>query len=504
MFKKVLIANRGEIAIRVIRCLREHGIQSVAVYSDPDRDSLAVRYAHQAVHLPGNTSAETYMDIEKVLDAAKRTGCEAIHPGYGFLSEKAEFSQACRDAGIAFIGPHPESISSMGDKTTARELMIKAGVPVTPGFQNENGDRREALQAAQEMGFPVMIKASAGGGGKGMRRVDRAEDFLSNYDMAASEAKSAFGDDRIYIEKFIQNPRHIEVQIACDKHGNAIHLAERECSVQRRHQKVVEEAPSPAVTPEMRAKIGEIAIQAALAVNYDSVGTIEFLMDKDNNFFFMEMNTRLQVEHPVTEWITGVDLVRLQLQIAAGEKLPFSQDDITITGHSVECRVYAEDPEKNFMPSPGKITSLLTPSGLGVRDDSGVYPGYEVPIYYDPMISKLTTWGRDREEAILRMSRALGEYRVGGIKTNLWFHRALMQHPAWLAADLDTAFIERHPELLHKGLDEGHIEPALIAAAIKHYKTEARRGAAGPDEQTQNSSQWKAGARLAVMRYRSL
>lgn len=504
MFKKVMIANRGEIAIRVIRCLREHDIRSVAVFSDPDRESLAVRYAHQAVHLPGNTSAETYMDIQKVLDAAKRTGCEAIHPGYGFLSEKAEFSQACKDAGITFIGPHPEAISLMGDKTTARELMIKAGVPVTPGFQNENRDREEALHAAEAMGFPVMIKASAGGGGKGMRRVDRAEDFRSAYDMAASEARSAFGDDRIYVEKFIMNPRHIEVQIACDKHGNAIHLGERECSVQRRHQKVVEEAPSPAVTPEMREKIGQIAIQAALAVNYDSVGTVEFLMDKDNNFYFMEMNTRLQVEHPVTEWVTGVDLVRLQLQIAAGEKLPFTQDDIVLKGHSIECRVYAEDPEKNFMPSPGKITSLLTPSGLGVRDDSGVYPGYEVPIYYDPMISKLTTWGRDRDEAIRRMSRALGEYRVGGIKTNLWFHRALMLHPAWIEADLDTAFIERHPELLHKGLDENHINMALIAAAIKHYKTEARRGADGSAAGAGNKNQWKAGARLAIMRHRSL
>ena len=311
MFKKVLIANRGEIAIRVIRCLREHGIESVAVYSDPDRHSLAVRWAHEAVHLPGTLSADTYMNIERVIEAAKRTGCEAIHPGYGFLSEKAEFSKACRDAGITFIGPHPDSISQMGDKTTARALMMEAGVPVTPGFQNENCDREEAFAAAREIGFPVMLKASAGGGGKGMRLVRDPEEFRSAYDLAASEAASAFGDDRVYVEKLIENPRHIEVQIACDKHGNAIHLGERECSVQRRHQKVVEEAPSPAVTPEIRERIGQIAVRAAQAVDYDSVGTVEFLMDPDGNFYFMEMNTRLQVEHPVTEWITGVDLVRL-------------------------------------------------------------------------------------------------------------------------------------------------------------------------------------------------
>lgn len=500
MFKKVLIANRGEIAIRVIRSLRELGIKSVAVFSDADRESLPVRYAHEAIHLPGVAAADTYNNIDLIIAAAKKTGAEAIHPGYGFLSENATFAKRCVEEGITFIGPHPGSISQMGDKTTARSLMMDAGVPVTPGYQNE-GSVDDALNAAREIGFPVMIKASAGGGGKGMRRVDQESQFRSNYEMAQSEARNAFGDDRIYIEKFIESPRHIEVQVVCDKHGNGIHLAERECSIQRRHQKVVEEAPSPGVDEALRAKIGDIALKAAHAVNYDSVGTVEFLMDKHKNVYFMEMNTRLQVEHPVTEWITGVDLVKYQLRIAAGERLDLVQEDIKINGHALECRVYAEDPAKNFMPSPGKISSLHVPGGLGVRDDSGVFAGYEVPIHYDPMISKLSTWGQTREEAAARMARALGEYKVGGIKTNLWFHRRLMHHPAFLAADLDTAFIERYHELLEPAETDEMKDMALITAAIKFYKDKVF-ASSEESEVKQETSGWKNSARMSGLRFR--
>jgi len=500
MFKKVLIANRGEIAVRVIRCLREMGIESVVVFSDPDRRSLAVLQAGEAIHLPGQTSQDTYMNIDKIIAAAKMTGAEAIHPGYGFLSENAAFAQRCKDEGLVFIGPKPDAISRMGDKTTARELMMAANVPVTPGFQNENGSKQEAKNAAREIGFPIMIKASAGGGGKGMRFVPGLEDFDSAYDLAASEARSAFGDDRIYLEKFIQKPRHIEVQVVCDKHGNGIHLGERECSIQRRHQKVIEEAPSPVVTPELREQIGNIALQAAKAVQYDSVGTIEFLMDADRNVYFMEMNTRLQVEHPVTEWVTGLDLVRLQIQVAANQPLPLAQSDVQLRGHALECRVYAEDPAKNFMPSPGLITHLATPDGLGVRDDSGVYEGFEVPIYYDPMISKLTAWGATRLEAVQRMSRALTEYKVGGIQTNLWFHRQLMTHPDFLAAQFDTGFIDQHPEFLTPSEASASHDMAMIAAAIQHILDQGEDASAA--DKATVGSRWKQHARMGGMRNR--
>lgn len=500
MFKKVLIANRGEIAVRIIRCLREMGIASVAVYSDADRKSLAVRWAHEAIHLPGTASNETYMDVDKIIAAAKKAGADAIHPGYGFLSENASFAKRCADEGLAFIGPHPKAITQMGDKTTARAIMMQAGVPVTPGFQNDEGDRVKARKAAEEIGFPIMIKASAGGGGKGMRLVKEASSFDSAYEMAASEARAAFGDDRIYLEKFIQKPRHIEVQVVCDRFGNGIHLGERECSIQRRHQKVIEEAPSPVISQEMREKIGAIALQAAKAVNYDSIGTIEFLMDADQNIYFMEMNTRLQVEHPVTEWITGLDLVRLQIQIAANLPLALTQDQVVFRGHALECRIYAEDPAKNFMPSPGLITSLATPNGFGVRDDSGVFQGYEVPIYYDPMISKLSTWGATREEAIQRMVRALGEYKIGGIRTNLAFHRHLMANPDFRAGDMDTSFIERHPELLEVDSSKKAQDMALVAAAIHFSKKQHHKK--DPENYRKSSSLWKRNARFDGMRQR--
>ena len=502
MFKKVLIANRGEIAIRVIRCLRELGIQSVVVYSDADRESLAVRWANQAVHLPGVASADTYMDIDKVIAAAKKTGAEAIHPGYGFLSENANFARRCVEEGLVFIGPNPESITKMGDKTTARDIMIARGVPVTPGFQEEGATPEQVFEAAKKIGFPVMIKASAGGGGKGMRLVRDPEQFTSSFEMARSEAINAFGDGRIYVEKFIVNPRHIEVQIVCDKHGNMVHFHERECSIQRRHQKVIEEAPSPVVDPESRARVGDIALRAAEAAGYDSIGTVEFLMDKDKNFYFMEMNTRLQVEHPVTEMITGRDLVQIQIDIAAGKPLDFKQEDIALHGHSVECRIYAEDPSKNFMPSPGKIIGLTTPNGMGVRDDSGVYQGYEVPIHYDPMISKLATWGATRQEAINRMSRALGEYKISGIETNLWFHRRLMHHKAFVEGDMDTGFIEKHPELLVKNPGEQtNPDMALVAAAIKYYKDQVGKSVEGSENETESTNGWKAYARRSMVGY---
>ncbi|MCB1042907.1 MAG: acetyl-CoA carboxylase biotin carboxylase subunit [Acidobacteria bacterium] len=495
MFKKVLIANRGEIAIRVIRCLRELEIESVAVYSDADRDALHVRWANQAVRLPGNTAVETYLQSEKILEAAKRCGAEAIHPGYGFLSEQAGFARRCREEGIAFIGPNPEAIEQMGDKTTARDVMKKAGVPVVPGFQSMDATLAEAKDASAQMGYPVMLKAAAGGGGKGMRMVERAEQFESAFQQARSEAAGAFGDDRVYIEKYLMRPRHIEVQIVSDKHGNHIHLGERECSIQRRHQKVVEEAPSPAVSDDKRAELGAIALMAARAVNYDSVGTVEFLMDQTGACYFLEMNTRLQVEHPVTEWITGLDLVRMQLEIAAGDPLRLDQKDVVIRGHAIECRIYAEDPYHKFRPSPGLITYLGTPTGPGVRDDSGVYQGYEVPIYYDPMISKLSTWGADRNQAIGRMIRALGEYKIGGIAHNIDFHRHLMHHPAFVSADLDTSFIDRYPELTAAAATNGLEHVAVIAASIKHFRERMRQSLATQTSQADTSA-WKQSGRL--------
>ena len=500
MFEKVLIANRGEIAIRIIRCLREMNINSVVVYSDADRESLAVRYAHQAIHLPGVSGHDTYMNIDAVIAAAKKTGAQAIHPGYGFLSENSAFAQRCVEEGLTFIGPNAESISQMGDKTTARAIMMAKGVPVVPGFQGENAGPEALQEAAREIGYPVMLKASAGGGGKGMRLVREEKHLLEAYERAQSEARNAFGDDRVYIEKFIENPRHIEVQVVCDQHGNRIHFGERECSIQRRHQKVIEEAPSPAVSQAAREHVGQIAVRAAAATGYDSIGTVEFLMDQGGQFYFMEMNTRLQVEHPVTEWVTGRDLVRIQMEIAAGKPLTLNQEDIHLHGHAIECRVYAEDPAQQFMPSPGKITGLSVPSGLGIRDDSGVYQGYTVPIHYDPMISKLSTWGATRDEAIKRMARALGEYKIGGIKTNLWFHRRLMIHSAFLAGDMDTGFIEKHPELLEKrGNAEKETDMALAIAAIKYYQDRVRFAQGDAENREPSQSLWKTQGRRALM-----
>jgi acetyl-CoA carboxylase, biotin carboxylase subunit len=448
VFQKVLIANRGEIAVRVIRTLREMGIRSVAIYSDADRASLHVRKADEAAHLGPAPARESYLNTERILDAARRHGVDAIHPGYGFLSENAAFAQACENAGFVFIGPPASAIAAMGSKTAARRIASDGGAPVVPGTKEGLVASPEGHEAAatfaKQAGFPVMLKAVAGGGGKGMRRVDRAEDLAASFDAASSEALRAFGDGRVYVEKLVENARHIEIQILGDRHGNMVHLGERECSVQRRHQKVIEESPSPLVAqrPEMRQRMGGAAILAARAAGYFNAGTVEFLADNEGNFYFLEMNTRLQVEHPVTELVTGLDLVRLQLEIASGARLPFTQDQIALRGAAIECRIYAEDALNNFTPSPGRITQLAEPSGPGVRLDSGIYPGWNVPLDYDPMLSKLIVWADTREHTVERMLRALGEYYVGGIRTNIPLFEIILRDPKFRAGELHTGYLD--------------------------------------------------------------
>ena len=473
MFKKILIANRGEIACRVIRACREMKIATVAVYSDADRDALHVRMADEAFHIGPPPSAESYLRWEKIIEVAKASGAEAIHPGYGFLSENAEFVRNVTAAGIVFIGPPPEAMEGLGGKMSARKIAIEAGVPIVPGTTEPLRSFDEAKATAAKIGYPVMLKASAGGGGKGMRLVFEESELKSALEGAQSEALAGFGDDAVYVEKAVVAPRHIEIQVFSDTHGNHVYLGERECSIQRRHQKVIEEAPSPINSAELRKEMGECAVKVAKAVNYVGAGTVEFLVsDLDKSFYFLEMNTRLQVEHPVTELVTGIDLVREQIRVAWGEKLSFTQDDIRIKGHAIECRVYAEDPDLNFMPSPGKITRLRLPQGPGVRDDGGVYEGAEVSIYYDPMISKLAVYGKDRTEAIDRMRRALEEYEVGGIKTTLPFFRDVMRDQEFIDGKLDTGFIPRFNER-HKTTEVTEVDRdiAIIAAAVKFSVT---------------------------------
>jgi acetyl-CoA carboxylase biotin carboxylase subunit len=442
VFQKILIANRGEIAVRVERACQEMGIRTVAVYSEVDRHALHVRCADEAYLIGPPPATESYLVIDKIIHAAKQSGAEAIHPGYGFLAENPLFAERCEKEKIRLIGPSAHSMRTMGSKTLARQTVQAAGVPLVPGTVEPGATEEEVLRISKQIGFPVMLKATAGGGGKGLRLVRAEEDLRSSLRMAKSEAKSAFSDDSVYIEKYIENPRHVEIQILGDRHGNYVHLCERECSIQRRHQKVIEESPSVIVTPEIRAAMGKVAIEAARAVRYEGAGTCEFLMDRDRNYYFLEMNTRLQVEHPVTEMVTGVDIVKEQIRIAAGEKLSIRQEEVKQAGHAIECRVYAEDPDNNFMPCPGLITSLRTPGGPGVRDDSGVFEGFEIPIYYDPIISKLVVWGKDRPEAVARMKRALNEYVVTGVKTSIPFHIRVMKNRHFLDGNFDTNFID--------------------------------------------------------------
>lgn len=495
MFKKILIANRGEIACRVIRACREMKIATVAVYSDADKDALHVRMADEAYNIGPPASAQSYLRYEKIIDVAKRSGAEAIHPGYGFLSENADFVREVTKAGITFIGPPPEAMEGLGGKMSARKIAIEAGVPIVPGTTEPLSSFDEAKATANEIGYPVMLKASAGGGGKGMRLVFDESELKSALEGAQSEALAGFGDDAVYVEKAVVRPRHIEIQVFSDTHGNHVYLAERECSIQRRHQKVVEEAPSPINSAELRKAMGECAVKVAKAVNYVGAGTVEFLVsDVDKSFYFLEMNTRLQVEHPVTELITGFDLVREQINVAWGEKLSFTQDDVRINGHAIECRVYAEDPDANFMPSPGRITRLRLPHGPGVRDDGGVYEGADVSIYYDPMISKLAVHARTRHEAIDRMRRALMEYEVGGIKTTLTFFRALMDDEEFIDGKLDTGFIPRFNER-HKPVEitESDKDLAVIAAALSFQNVVT---AASADVSSQNTrSKWAMSGR---------
>src|SRR5689334_10064459 len=499
MFTKVLIANRGEIAVRVIRACREMGIASVAVFSDVDRAALHVSKADEAYLLGPAPARESYLNIPKILEVAKRCGAEAIHPGYGFLSENAQFARACAEAGIKFIGPPPSAMELMGSKTRARTAMQAAGVPMVPGSAR-GLSLVEAGEMAAKVGYPVMIKAAAGGGGKGMRLVSKPSELKSSFETAQSEALRSFNDGEIYVEKFIENPRHIEIQVLGDEHGNVVYLGERECSVQRRHQKVIEEAPSAVVTLELRRKMGETAVQVAKAAGYFNAGTVEFLVDKDLNYYFLEMNTRLQVEHPVTELVTGIDLVHLQIHVASGDKLPFKQEDVQLRGHAIECRIYAEDPDNNFFPSPGAITRLMTPGGPGIREDSGVFEGWHVPLDYDPMLSKLIAYAPTRELAIARLNRALEEYSIGGIKTNLSLFRRLLHEPAFRIAEIDTGYLDRLlvEDKKPASADPDKMRVAALAAAMMNGGNGSAAKTATP--QVSTNGKWKKIAREGALR----
>ncbi|WP_234117442.1 acetyl-CoA carboxylase biotin carboxylase subunit [Clostridium hydrogenum] len=447
MIKKVLIANRGEIAVRIIRACREMGIETVAVYSEADKEAMHVYLADQAVCIGPAKSKDSYLNMENIISATVLTGAQAIHPGFGFLSENGKFARMCSECNIIFIGPDVETIENLGNKSKAREIMINAGVPVVPGSNGTVDNEDELVHQASEIGYPVMLKASAGGGGKGIRIVQNEDEIVKAYRTAKAEAKAAFGDDTMYMEKFIVEPRHVEFQVIGDFFGNVVHLGERDCSIQRRNQKVLEEAPSPVMTSELRQEMGEVAVRAAKAVGYKNAGTIEFLVDKYGKYYFMEMNTRIQVEHGITELVTGVDLVKEQIKVAAGEKLPFTQDDIKISGHAIECRINAENPEKGFRPSPGKIKYFNVPGGPGVRLDTAVYQGYNIPPNYDSMIGKLMVYGRDRNEAINKMERALGEFIIDGVDTNLDFQYDLINNEKFISGKYDTSFIEKEMKL---------------------------------------------------------
>ncbi len=497
-FTKILIANRGEIAVRVMRACREMGITTVAVYSEADRTALHVRYADEAYFIGPSPSRDSYLKMDTILEVARRAGAEAIHPGYGFLSENAAFAKACKEAGLVFIGPSAEAITAMGEKTAARRVAVEAGVPVVPGALHPLADNDAILAEAKRIGYPLMLKATAGGGGKGLRLVHSKEELEPGIARARSEAKSAFGNDSLYIEKAIVKPRHIEIQILADTHGNTVHLFERECTIQRRHQKIIEESPSPFVTPELRARMGSLAVALAKRVGYVNAGTLEFLVDENREPYFLEMNTRLQVEHPITEMVTGIDLVKMQIRIAQGEALPFSQDDLTQRGHAIECRVCAEDPEANFVPNPGRIESLRVPGGPGVRDDSGVYEGFEVPVFYDPLISKLVAHAETREAAIGRMLRAVSEYQITGIKTTLPFFDRALRHPKFVEGDFDTGFVGR----LQAERDDRSrpVDLAMAVAAVAAYRARRASRVAPAGEGGTSSLWWRLGNRESLTR----
>jgi acetyl-CoA carboxylase biotin carboxylase subunit len=503
MFRKILIANRGEIAIRIIRACRDLGVSPVVVFSEADANALHVRMSDEAYCIGPAPSNQSYLNIDAIIAVALRAGAEAIHPGYGFLAENAEFARATSSAGLTFIGPRPDAMEVMGSKTSARRAAVAAGVPVVPGTTESLESYQGARATAAQFGYPVMLKAAAGGGGKGMRQVAQESELLSAFETAQSEAAAAFGDPKVYLEKLVDRPRHIEIQIFADAQGNFVHLGERECSIQRRHQKVIEECPSPIDDSSLRGRMGEAAILIARAVNYVGAGTVEFLVsDTTREFYFLEMNTRLQVEHPVTELVTGFDLVREQITVAAGARLSFAQSDVSWRGHAIECRVYAEDPDNNFFPSPGRITFLRGPAGPGIRDDSGVVEGDEVSIYYDPMISKLAAWGGTRAEAIDRLRRALDEYAVGGIKTTLPFFREIVRDEEFITGKLDTGFIPRFNE---RRRERGHParigreerteqDIATIAAALAYVRAQRR---SSPNHQPVQPSKWRVAGRMA-------
>jgi acetyl-CoA carboxylase biotin carboxylase subunit len=495
MFKKILIANRGEIAVRILRACRELGIQCAAVYSEADRKSLHVRLADEAYPIGPAPSRESYLRIDKLMDVARRSGCDALHPGYGFLAENPALPRACTEAGVTFIGPSAEAMEALGSKTAGRQLARRADVPTVPGTNDPIEKPEEGQAMARSMGYPILLKAVAGGGGKGMRVVPDDAAFASAWRDAASEAMNAFGDSRVFLEKYLEKPRHIEVQILADAHGRVVSLGERECSVQRRHQKVIEEAPSSIVTPDLRKRMGEAAVRIARAGGYINAGTVEFLVDHQLNFYFLEVNTRLQVEHAVTEQVTGLDLVKLQIAIAAGHRLPFAWETITPRGHAMEVRIYAEDPDNNFFPSPGKILSRNAPSGPGIRLDEGVYEGWTVPVDYDPLLSKLIAWGNSREETISRLRRALDEYTITGIRTNVSLFRRILSEPDFLRSEIHTKWLDEllsRPRRAAVDLNDATGDAAAIAAAFwQMSELERQKSLSGVSPSSNESSGWK-------------
>jgi acetyl-CoA carboxylase biotin carboxylase subunit len=503
MFKKVLIANRGEIAVRIIRACKEMGIRTVAIFSDIDRKALHVRLADEAYPVGPAQAAQSYLNMDRIIEVAKQSGAEAIHPGYGFFAENYDFVKRIESEGLVFIGPPAEAVKLLGDKVAARKTMRSSGVPIVPGTEVEIGSDEQGESIAKEVGFPILIKAVGGGGGKGMRIVRDKKDLKSALRAASSEAKSAFADSRIYIEKYLEKPRHVEIQILVDKFGNAIHLGERECSIQRRHQKVIEESPSPVVDEKMRKAMGEAAVTAAKASGYVNAGTIEFLVDSDRNFYFLESNTRLQVEHPVTELVTGVDLAKEQLRIASGEKLSYRQEDIKWKGSAIECRIYAEDPENNFLPSTGEVHSYWEPAGPGIRVDSGLYEGAEVSLFYDPLISKLLTWGETRDEAIRRMRRALSEYRILGVANNISFHLAVMDNQRFQKGEIHTHFIDEEfekAEVAETELGNEQRKAAAVFSALLDYQEKKNVKPVLSRTAKSNDSPWKIAGRKMGLR----